>query len=726
MSTLSDDGTLIPIQDDIAKQMHYAMTLHNNGELETAEGIYREVLTRDPDNADALHLLGFLACQVGFPDEGIPLIEQAIELNPKETLYLNNLANIFIDLDESKKAEAAYRQSLSIDGQSAAVLNDLGNLLRSVKPTTPKRLNEAERLVRKAVRLDKLNPNYHNNLGNILRDLGNFKLAEVCYQKALKIDPNMGGVYCNLGILAHHHDNYDESIELYQRALELNPADAKAHNNLADVYAFQQKLELAIQHYEKAIEFDNNTSLIYLNLGSALMRRRRFVEALDALSQAMILYPDEMMSYIKFAQVLRLMDRLDESEQFAKDALKIEPENAALKSALALVYLDRHDYDRAEKIFREILLTHPDSANCLNNLAVILNSQEQYKESFEFFDKALALEKNDPGQHWNYSLALLSVGELDRGWQEYEWRYKSDNFPSAVRSYPCPQWDGSPLKGKKIFLWAEQGLGDEIRYASMINEVIAMGADITIDCSERLVDLFARSFKGTHVFKSPYEVADTGNETFDFHCPFPSLAMHFRNSLDTFPTDANNYLVPDPERVAFWRARFDAMGPKPKIGIVWRSLYMTEDRLAFYANIKELEPFLTMPGIDVINLQYDVNDEELNEAVERFGTTMHDWDDIDQRNELDELTAMLANLDLVITCPSVVGEMSAAVGVQTFEFFAENAHFVMLGQGIGKNEHTCIWHPKLQYFTKALHDPMGPLLERIAQATRQRFNIPSS
>ena len=133
--------------------------------------------------------------------------------------------------------------------------------------------------------------------------------------------------------------------------------------------------------------------------------------------------------------------------------------------------------------------------------------------------------------------------------------------------------------------------------------------------------------------------------------------------------------------------------------------------------MEELEPILTLPGVDFVNLMYAECEEELAEASDLYGVHIHTWDDLDLKDDLDGLAAMISGLDLVICCLSAPGELAGALGVPTLTFLTGKSHFMMLGTG------DAVWYPSARYFSKELRDPWGPVFKDMASSVNKSLGL---
>jgi hypothetical protein len=314
---------------------------------------------------------------------------------------------------------------------------------------------------------------------------------------------------------------------------------------------------------------------------------------------------------------------------------------------------------------------------------------------------------------------MFCYGHLQEGWKHYRARWDVEAFTSPVRPFQQDLWDGSSLKGKKILIYGEQGLGDEIRHASMVPDMLKMGAEVHVECEPRLVDLFQRSFEGAKVFPSPYTDAETGKVGFDFQSPINDLGKFLRPTIDSFPSDLNYaFLKAAPERIAFWGERIKALGPHPKVGMIWQSTKHVGGRGRWGATVEELAPILSIQGIDFVNLMYVECSDDRAKIQELYEVNLHTWDDIDLKDDQDDLAALISNLDLVISHPSAAGYISSAVGVPTFCFMALTNYFDLLG-----NPDAPGWAPSMRYFRKKMHEDWDATFNTMAVEIKAKLGL---
>ena len=235
---------------------------------------------------------------------------------------------------------------------------------------------------------------------------------------------------------------------------------------------------------------------------------------------------------------------------------------------------------------------------------------------------------------------------------------------SSRRHFLQPLWDGKKsLHGKRILLWSEQGIGDTINWSSCLPLIASLAGHTILECQEKIVPLLARSFPNIEIRPEDRSM-DSRRNDFDFHLPMGSLYRHCIANIDQ-NLNIDAYLVPDPVRTKFWRDRLGSLGKGPYVGISWKSSKMSPFRLKHYPPISEWSSVLTVPDITFVNLQYSDFADDLIDIKKDIGVTVHNFDDLDQYNNVDDVAALCAALDMVVSTKVTPLIFSSAVGTPT-------------------------------------------------------------
>ncbi|WP_148294046.1 tetratricopeptide repeat protein, partial [Azospirillum sp. B4] len=371
------------------------------------------------------------------------------------------------------------------------------------------------------------------------------------------------------------------------------------------------------------------------------------------------------------------------AEAHWRRAIALDPDFAGAHANLGKLLLDQRKLRLAQAALERSLALDPANGGARMDLALALKAQGRRDEAETALRQVLAwADGNEQLTHdarFNLARLLLLKGPSDDAWALHDSRWKASSFPSVRRGFPLPVWQGDTLLGRTLLLWGEQGLGDEILFASQVPDlaaglseaVRAAGTDVLLECDTRLVPLFARSFAPVTVIGRPpkgpgEDTADPRTATATAQLPTGSLARHCRRALADF-RGARPYLKPDPDRAAFWAQRVAALGPGLKVGICWTSGLVTAARAGGYSALNDWLPLGRLPGVHLINLQY--NREAVTAEVpgaRAQGLDLAVWTDLDLKDDLEGTAALISALDLVVTAPTSVGELAAALGVPTW------------------------------------------------------------
>ena len=289
------------------------------------------------------------------------------------------------------------------------------------------------------------------------------------------------------------------------------------------------------------------------------------------------------------------------------------------------------------------------------------------------YDKAIELRPDYAEAHWNLSILLLLLGDLRNGWQKYEYGRLTKNIKRRVVLAPYPLWNGEPLADKGILITAEQGVGDEVMFASCIPDLINLNPKkIILECDLRLAPLFARSFPQLDIQGKDRKDVDWLKELedIDFQVAIGSLPVFFRPKLDSFPY-RRSFLKPAPELFAKWRSRYAGIGKELKIGLSWRGGKDKNVKRIRSIDLPFWEPIFRS-GAHFVNLQYGDHSEEINQIELEMGIHIYDWEDADPLVDLDSFAAQIAALDLVISVDNSTVHIAGAVGTPVWGLIPYN------------------------------------------------------
>ncbi len=422
----------------------------------------------------------------------------------------------------------------------------------------------------------------------------------------------------------------DEAETLSRGVLGVDPHSPRALHVLGVVARRTKRLPLAIAVLDDAARLSPADPGIQCELGLALSDSQREDEAVAHYLRAIEAYPTYGDACLNLGASLDRLERPEEALPWAQRAAELLPANPIAHFNLGNITRALGDLERASKAFETAIALDPSFANA----------------------------------HWNLACARLLAGEFARGWSENEWRERAGEV--VIDDYPQPRWQGEPLAGRTILVHAEQGIGDEILFASCIPDLIARGGRTIVVCEPRLERLFARSFPEAIVRGFLRRKDRRGialDENIDFQIPMGSLPLLFRPARDSFPAPAR-FLMADAQLTTEWRARLDALGPELKVGISWRAGGQPSERRKRTTGLEIWRGIFAVPGVQFVNLQYGETAAEI--AAQELGAIIDDPPDGDPLVDLDAFAAKIAALDLVISVGNATVHLAGALGVRAW------------------------------------------------------------
>jgi FkbM family methyltransferase len=411
---------------------------------------------------------------------------------------------------------------------------------------------------------------------------------------------------------------------------------------------------------ERLSELSPDEPAIHSNLGAAYGRLQQHEKAAECFRKALQVQPAFADAHFNYGNALREIGQLQASVDSCKAGLTLQPDSALGHFLLANSLSD---------------MGHNSDAQC-------------------HFQKALKLNPKNANAHKNLGILQLRMGEFAEGWQEYEWRFAADGLTSPAALFPQPYWDGSPLGGRRLLLWGEQGLGDQIQFMRYVYNI---DGNVTLQVQRPLVKLIKNVWPATIGF-------DDDLPPFEVHAPLMSLPRILGTTngsllaCDGSPTlERQAYLSAESDRVDYWRQRL-APYRALRIGIAWQgSRDHRRDRLRSIP-LQFFQPLANLPGVQLVSLQKldgieQLADIDWSDKVINFSSEM------DQDGAFLDSAAIIKNLDLVITIDSALAHLAGALAAPTWLLLRQVADWRWQMNG----EHTP-WYPSLTVLRQPVLD----------------------
>lgn len=569
-------------------------------------------------------------------------------------------------------------------------------------------------------------------LGAIHGALNEYAEAAECCRKAVRLAPQAAPAHLNLGIALLRLNRPAEARSSLLQAIRLQPGSVQAQAELGNALQALGEATEAIHHYQQALSLDPHQTMIRYNLALAqaslsLRHEARtnltqvateapeFIEAhihlgkllMDLGDQApaeqllrniLTEHPDCADAHFYLGNLLRDTGRTGESLPHYQEACRLQPEEAPILNNLGVALMELGDNVAAEATLNQAVRLAPAYADPCLNLSKLCKSARRMDEALQWINEVLTRTPDSEQALGDQALILLQMGDYARGWKAYRHRWHGEGM--IRRGFDLPAWQGEDPAGKSILVFAEQGIGDEIMFASCYADLIARAGRVAIDCAPRLSPLFARSFP-TAFIHSGEQTADpkwiSTLPSLDYAVAAGDLPRYFRHTTAEFPRHAR-YLTPDPELVSMWRSRYLKLGDGLKVGISWRGGHLRESRITRSTPLDDWQAVLQTAGAQFINIQYGNCHAELADLHARHHLTVHDWADGNPLKELDGFAAKIAALDLILSVDNSTVHLAGALGQPVWVLQPYSADWRW-----GVLQTTSVWYPSLRNFHQ--HQP---------------------
>ena len=527
-------------------------------------------------------------------------------------------------------------------------------------------LDDAEKIYDAILAQDKANPDALNLKGAIALQRGRAADAVALLERAVEVLPSFAAAQINFGRALAAVDRKDDAIIALKRGLQLQPTDAGANVAISALLAERGEHGVAAVHLRAALDAATQwpselRAELTSNLGDYLRRDKQFEKAIDAQRQALALLPDNVIIGFNLAMALQEAGKLEEAEQQYLALVKTHPDFVRASVNLASVYREQGRVDQSITLLEATLLKHPGLFQAYVNIGAAFADRGWTITGTLVHAYAMSARDNDMEARFDWGNALRSVGQLSN-WDDYNQRFDRVKEGNVRRPTPPPVWQGESLVGKRVLIWTEQGIGDEILHSSIVDEVITRAGSCIIECSQRLAPIFARSFPSAKVLGwSAAHTAVTPADQVDFQIPVGDLAGHFRTSFARFP-NRRGFLKADAEKVAALRRDYEKRAAGRRIvGISWSSqnAYLGDKKSARLAN---LVPLLRNTDAMFVNLQYGNCSSEIDD-VRRHGVDIFQDPTIDAMTDMDTFFAQVAAMDLVITTSNTNAHVAGSLGI---------------------------------------------------------------
>lgn len=530
--------------------------------------------------------------------------------------------------------------------------------------------------------------------------------------RAIELRHDCGDAHHEMGLVHFEQGRFEDAADCFQLAVHFGPHLAAAHRDLGTTLVRLGRVAEAEAACRRALEIEPQSAAGWFQAGNACKSGGKLEQAVECYRAAIAHDPGLVDATCQLAFVLYKLGRYAESHASHAAALAAKPDFAEMHHNLGLLLLETGYAEEALRSFERALALRPATPETLACIAHVLRDLGRLDEALAQYNSVLARPEQFGDAVINRCYALLMRGDYAAGWAEYERRFTATATPE--RGFPFPAWRGEPLSGKRILVYAEQGLGDEIMFASCLPDVLQRAAHVVIECNTRLIRLFARSFPQAMVHgghKDDDHAWLRALPRTDFQVAIGSLPLHFRGARSAFPAH-RGYLRADAARIEFWRARFAESGGRLRVGIAWRGGSLRSRQFTRSIGLTDWQSLLAQPGVDFVSLQYGDVASEIAQVRDQHRVMVRSFGD--DFADIDELAAAIAALDLVISVDTTAVHLAGALGHPVWVLLPSAPEWRYPRSGA-----MMPWYPSARLFRQTKPREWASVISRVGDAMQQ-------
>ena len=502
----------------------------------------------------------------------------------------------------------------------------------------------------------------------------------------------------------HGNGQIAEAASLFTAILEHNPDHFPSLHRLAAIRRHQERLEESLALLERAIACNPGAADIYNSMGNTLNSLGRAEEAIEQYRRAAALHENFPEAHLNLANSFKALGRWHEAEGSYRAAIALRPGYVEAHTNLGVVLGRLNRPAEALASFSAAISFDPEVKLGNSNIGTALTALNRHEEALPFFQIARQLDPAAPEPVLNESLVHLAMGNLERGWADYEARVRVPDLNIDPYNFPQPIWDGqSAIAGKTILLQAEQGLGDTIMFARFVELIVQKGGRVILAVQKPLGRLLS-------TIPGIAQVLTVGDPLpeFDLRAPLGSLPRALEITLDTIPARVP-YLQAPPESETI-TALDEKSEDGPLVGVCWAGNPANRNDYNRSIPLTIFQHLFQVPGVRFVSLQQNLRSGD-DSILARF-------DNIDLTSDrkgsgLADTAALIARLDLVITVDTVIGHLAGALGRPFWVLLPYSAYWPWL-----RCRTDTPWYPTALLFRQPQPGDWTSVLETVSGALK--------
>ena len=503
---------------------------------------------------------------------------------------------------------------------------------------------------------------------------------------------------------------YDDCIKEVKSKLKKFPNSLHLLNYQAMAYSALKRDKEALLSYQNIIKEDPSLAGPYYNIGIILKRNGRVEEAIDIYKKAISLKPDYVQAYNNLGVLYKDNKKYENAIKMFTRAKELQPDHQNSYYNLALIKKEQGLDEEAIELFLKVLELNPEHNEAKYRISITKFDNGLLEESKKYLQEILISDETHEGAAKYLAFIALKQVRFQEVWKYYEYRWKVSPGKDLIWPFQGrPLWKGE--KGKRVVLWKEQGVGDDIIFLGLVSEVKEMCSSLSVFVDPRLQLLCRRAMPEINFVKDIDELKEVDS---DYHLPIGSVPGLIRNDISDFDRTVTGYLKADPIRVASIRNELQLDG-KIAIGISWKS-FNSLNHTKKSVQLRDLERVFSGLDIVLVNLQYGDVEDEIREFKEETGIEVVQCASVDNKEDLDGLAALIEVCDIVVSTTNVTVHMAGALAKETWVLLPYVANFWWLTE-----RQDSIWYPSATLYRQPTLDDWVSVYLSIRKDLQRKF-----
>lgn len=568
---------------------------------------------------------------------------------------------------------------------------------------------EIKTIVSNFLKKEPENAYVHSFLGNYYGKINELNNARICQEKAILSNPYEETFYINLATTYKFLGSLDLSIKILEYILLIHPKNEIALLLHADVCFISSQFKKSFTSYENLICLEQNSKNTKYKKEYCykLIISNKLEKAKNILKE--LVEKKDLIDVLYYKSLILIEEKeFKKAFEYVNKCFEINKQYVQGYIVQGIILERQQNFEEAIKYLKKALTIEKNNISALRNLGMIYSHIGKLDEAISYLDKIINLDPNDHESKYILGQIQLYKKKFKEGWKNYESRWLCKYFKEKKFFSSKPLLTNLDNLNN-VFLWSEQGIGDQIMYGSMINQFSKLCNKLTVRLDERLIKLFNKKNPDIKFIGKKDMINDA---EFDHHMSLVDLGKFFRLNTNEFKKTKFPYITFEKQLSTKIKNSFEKKN-QFIIGISWTSKNkeMGEDKSIY---LKNLIPILKLKNITFLDLEYENSEKEKQYLFEKIGTKIYRISDIDYFNDILGVSSIINACDLIITCSNINAHLSGALGKKTFLLLPIGKGRLLNWSSIN---HESVWYPSIKIFQQTnpgnWSDPIKKIREEV-------------